>query len=200
MTADVENPAINAARRAEAAVRECLVGRKCFLLEAGAGAGKTYSLVEALEYLIAEKSSALRKNGQKIACITYTNAATKVIRERIHGDDLVFVDTIHAFFWSMIKGYQGYLRSCIAKSESESWTEKLATVAVKDQVVEYDLGYRRIDESVIALGHDDVLDFAAKLLGIKKFQIVLNDRYPFILIDEYQDTNEIGRASCRERV
>lgn len=40
-----------------------------------------------------------------------------------------------------------------------------------------------------------------RLLPLPKFQAILIDRYPFILIDEYQDTNaEIIEASLQVRV
>ena len=55
---------------------------RCFRLEAGAGAGKTYSLIKALKYLIDSQSVELSKKDQKIACITYTNVAKNEIRER----------------------------------------------------------------------------------------------------------------------
>ncbi|VFR57252.1 possible DNA helicase [plant metagenome] len=41
----------------------------------------------------------------------------------------------------------------------------------------------------MSLHHDDVLALTAALLPLQKFQTILADRYPFILIDEYQDTN-----------
>ena len=46
------NPAEEAAKRALEAVYQCIRERKHFRLEAGAGAGKTYSLVKALNYVI----------------------------------------------------------------------------------------------------------------------------------------------------
>lgn len=101
---DVErpSPALLAARAADEQVAQCLRSGASFLLEAGAGAGKTYSLVETLRALIATQSVGLRQRNQHIACITYTNAATAVISGRIDGNHLVFTDTIHAFCWSLI--------------------------------------------------------------------------------------------------
>ncbi len=88
------SPALLAAREADARVSQCLKESRSFLLEAGAGAGKTYSLVETLRYLLATQSDYLRRHNQRIACITYTNAATAVISSRIDGNPLVFTDTI----------------------------------------------------------------------------------------------------------
>src|SRR5579862_8449742 len=107
MTQEQESsPALVAAREADARLIRCLDGGLNFLLEAGAGAGKTYSLIEALRHLIGIESRRLRRNNQRIACITYTNAATAVINSRIDGNPVVFTDTIHAFCWSLIKGFQ----------------------------------------------------------------------------------------------
>lgn len=58
------NPALSAAQEAEALVAQYLQDHRSFLLEAGAGAGKTYSLVEALENLIQHEGLKLRKIGR----------------------------------------------------------------------------------------------------------------------------------------
>lgn len=70
MPSELNNSAILAAREAEAAVARCLSEDNSFLLEAGAGAGKTYSLVEALKSLLSSQSVTLRKKNQRVACIT----------------------------------------------------------------------------------------------------------------------------------
>lgn len=182
------SPALLAARAADEQVAQCLKDGASFLLEAGAGAGKTYSLVETLRTLIATQSDGLRQRNQRIACITYTNAATAVISSRIDGNPLVFTDTIHAFCWSLIKGFQAALRQRLAAIPA--WQERLAGgTALTSQTVEYDLGHRRLTDTLVSLHHDDVLVLTAALLPLQKFQTILADRYPFILIDEYQDTN-----------
>lgn len=182
------SPALLAARAADEQVAQCLRNGTSFLLEAGAGAGKTYSLVESLRGLIAARSDSLRQRNQRIACITYTNAATAVISSRIDGNPLVFTDTIHAFCWSLIKGFQAALRQKLAAIPA--WQERLASgPALTNQLVDYDLGHRQLTDTLVSLHHDDVLALTAGLLPLPKFQTVLADRYPFILIDEYQDTN-----------
>ncbi len=189
MTADTgTNPALIAAREAEAAVSQCLRNGKHFLLEAGAGAGKTYSLIESLRFLIEKEGDRLRRNGQRVACITYTNVATAVINSRIDGNPLIFTGTIHAFCWSLIKGFQPSLRRVVATLPE--WQDRLTGAGgIGNQMVEYDLGHRKITDSVIALHHDDVLALTVNLLPLEKFQVILAAKYPFILIDEYQDTN-----------
>ncbi|GAB3316506.1 UvrD-helicase domain-containing protein [Luteimonas notoginsengisoli] len=191
------SPALIAAREAEAHVAQCLQDHRNFLLEAGAGAGKTYSLVEALKHLIKHEGPKLRRNHQRIACITYTNAATAVINSRIDSDPLVFVDTIHAFCWSLIREFQPALRSLVAAMPE--WKEKLAEVdGIGSRTVEYELGHRRVTTNTVTLHHDDVLGLMVSLLPNAKFQVLLAQQYPFVLIDEYQDTDVAVMTSMSE--
>lgn len=77
-----------------------------FVVKAGAGSGKTYSLVETIANVIKTKKEILKVNNQKILCITYTNAAVDEVKERIGNTSLVRVSTIHDFLWDTIKNYQ----------------------------------------------------------------------------------------------
>jgi DNA helicase-2/ATP-dependent DNA helicase PcrA len=194
IVADPANPAEAAALEAEARVFECLRKMKSFVLEAGAGAGKTYSLVSTLEYLLVDQGKRLRRQNQRIACITYTNAAAAVISGRIDKNPLVFIDTIHAFCWLLIKGFQPMLRGSVGGLHA--WQAKLAAGPTIDgQEVAYDLGYRRISEQLITLHHDDVLALTAILMTSEKFKSIVAGRFPFLLIDEYQDAS-IGIMSA----
>ncbi|SET12750.1 DNA helicase-2 / ATP-dependent DNA helicase PcrA [Nitrosospira multiformis] len=193
------SPALLAARAADERVAECLRDSRSFLLEAGAGAGKTYSLVETLRYLLISQGEKLRCQNQRIACITYTNAATGVINSRIDGNQLVFTDTIHAFCWSLIKGFQSILREKIAVLPA--WQEKLCEEpSIEKQRVEYDLGHRRINGELISLHHDDVLALTAALMPSEKFKSILAGKYPFILVDEYQDTSREIMNAIKENL
>ena len=60
-----------------------------FRVEAGAGAGKTYSLERVVDWLDRETKTQYRKNGQNVACITYTNAAVDVIASRLSKDSYI---------------------------------------------------------------------------------------------------------------
>ena len=77
------SPAVVAAQQAQARLDECLGNSQNFRLEAGAGAGKTYSLVTALKKIIAESGPALMHAGQQVACITYTEVARQEIAKEI---------------------------------------------------------------------------------------------------------------------
>ena len=64
------NPAERAAEETRLAIQSCIDTGKSFLVEAGAGAGKTYSLIQALKYVIAKKGRNLLRSHQRVACIT----------------------------------------------------------------------------------------------------------------------------------
>ena len=79
---------------------------QCFFTFAGAGSGKTRSLIKALEYLRQNRRSEFSLYSRKIAVITYTNAACDTILNRIQYDELFAVSTIHSFIWDLIKHRQ----------------------------------------------------------------------------------------------
>src|SRR3954468_24601234 len=96
-------------------VIECIEAGKSFIVEAGAGSGKTWTLIERLKQILATKSLMLEKANQKIACITYTNVAKDQIIERIENNPLVLVLTIHEFLWFVMKNNQKELKEEILK-------------------------------------------------------------------------------------
>ena len=183
------NPAEIAAQRALEEMYECIRSRQNFRLEAGAGAGKTYSLVKALRLIIDEQGFKLLRNCRQVACITYTNVATNEIISRTDGHPVVHASTIHAFCWSLIKSFQPQLREKV--SNIEAWSGKLEEAGgVGTRRIEYDLGYRLINETHLLIHHDDVLSLTVALMELPKFRQLLSARFPILFIDEYQDTNE----------
>jgi DNA helicase II / ATP-dependent DNA helicase PcrA len=160
-----------------------------FRFEAGAGAGKTYSLIKGLKYLIEKESATLSKNNQKIACITYTNVAVDEINSRIDNNPLVFAGTIHSFCWSLIQGLQKQMRDFLP-TISEKWQSRIDEAGgIHEQTIIYDLGYPKVTSKEIFLHHDDVIKIIANFLEKEKFRVIMFSRFPIILIDEYQDTN-----------
>lgn len=105
------SPAIEAAQKAQERVNHCIDHHQSFRLEAGAGAGKTYSLVQALKRLISERGSDYLRRGQRVACITYTNVAKREISQEIDEHPAVLVETIHAFCWRCMGQFQSALRA-----------------------------------------------------------------------------------------
>lgn len=194
------------AQEAQDRVYENINLKQSFVLEAGAGAGKTYALIETLKYLITNYESEYKRNGKKIACITYTNRAKDNIANKIKFNPIVSVDTIHGFFWSAIQSFQKELKECIIRSEhwQKRWQNKYFILNdalyptewnidnIKDYKVQYSILANRIinpKDKILSIHHDDVIHFASQFIKNKKFQIILKSIYPFILIDEYQDTN-----------
>lgn len=123
MSDAVLNPAQVAAQEAWAQLKACLDQRHSFIFEAGAGAGKTYSLIEALRYLIKRDGTELIRNYQQVACITYTNVATKEIETRTDQHPAIYSSTIHSFCWTLIQGFQPFLRKEIPNIEG--WPVRL---------------------------------------------------------------------------
>lgn len=187
---DELNPAERAARLTLSRLYDCINHGRSFRLEAGAGAGKTYSLVEALRHVIATRGLGLLKRHQQVACITYTNVASDEIRARTDAHPVILSTTIHAFCWSIIKDFQPYLRKYLPTLPR--WPERIEEIGgIGNRRVDYDLGYAsaKLDESYVTLGHSDVIALAVRLIESKKFRTLLGAKFPVLFIDEYQDTN-----------
>ena len=188
--AEQPNPAVVAAERAWAALKDAIDANQSFIFEAGAGAGKTYSLIEAVNHLIDKRAGDYARAGQKIACITYTNVAKDEIISRTYQNPTVAAETIHGFFWPLIRPFQTELREILPTLGK--WEERIAEQGeLGTKPITYDLGYPRISDAEVSLHHDDIPALAAQLFGKVKFQRLFTSRYPVLLIDEYQDTNRL---------
>lgn len=184
-----ETPAEVAAQRAIDEMFDCIRARICFRLEAGAGAGKTYSLVKALHLIIDEQGAQLVRQNRKVACITYTNVATDEVTARTDGHPAVQASTIHSFCWELCKNFQPILREEVLKIPP--LREKIDEFGVvRAQRVDYGLGNRRVTDKEIFLHHDDVLTLMVALLEYPKFRKILTAKFPVLFIDEYQDTDD----------
>ena len=181
-------------------VEACIDERTSFRLEAGAGAGKTYSLVHVLRYLIEKEGSRLRRLNQQVACITFTNAASAEIESRTDGDPAIFSTTTHSFCWNLLKRFQPELRKEL--EHLPRWPERLnETDGIQGREVRYDLGYPSArNESYVSISHGDVLKLMASFLAKPKFRRLVVDHFPVILIDEYQDTNRELADAIREHL
>lgn len=173
------------ADKIDAQIIETLKSGHSFRVEAGAGSGKTYSLNRAIEWIQANKWSDYSRKKQNVVCITYTNAAVDVIAERLAKDSFILPSTIHSFAWNAIKQYQSVLVDAVTTNPDflpdEGDFNKITEVA-------YTLGHRYKENGIQYLYHDDVLKLFCLLLDNTKFCRVFADKYPLILIDEYQDS------------
>lgn len=156
-----------------------------FRVEAGAGSGKTYSLNKVIEWIQDNKWDEYQRKNQNVVCITYTNAAVDVIAERLSRDSFILPSTIHSFAWNAIKQYQGFLLKIIR--ENEKLRPREGDFYQIEQV-QYTLGHRYQEKGVLYLFHDDVITLFSTLLDNAKFRRMFTDRFPLILIDEYQDS------------
>lgn len=179
------NLAKTEADKIDAQIIETLKSGHSFRVEAGAGSGKTYSLNRVIEWIQANKWSDYSRKKQNVVCITYTNAAVDVIAERLAKDSFIIPSTIHSFAWNAIKQYQNFLIDTVTTNE-----EYQADDGDFNQVTEvtYTLGHRYKENGIQYLYHDDVLKLFCALLDNAKFRRVFANKYPLILIDEYQDT------------
>lgn len=162
-----------------------------FLLSGGAGSGKTYSLVQVIKEII-EKNPTV-----KVACMTYTNVAVKEIEERVNHNNLQ-VSTIHDFLWANIKSFQKELKKSLIALMNDSESK---IKSVDDSVVGNDYfdaledgiqykEYLSIKDGIIS--HDEVLILANYMFkAYFKLSDIIKDKFKFILIDEYQDTNPL---------
>ncbi len=188
---------------------------KSFFLFAGAGSGKTRSLVTALQSLVATSGHELRIRGQQVAVVTYTNAACDEIQSRLQNDPLIRVSTIHSFVWELIRGFNNDIRAWLSanlsveireleeaekkgrggkasqerKRSIESKRKRLDALPTIKRFTYSPTGDNRERDS---LNHAEVIAIGAFLLTTRPLmQRLLIDRSPFMLIDESQDTSKL---------
>ncbi|WP_313279027.1 UvrD-helicase domain-containing protein [Timonella senegalensis] len=171
-------------------VIECLDANANFIVEAGAGSGKTRTLVDALVHLLGQRASHFQAHGQQVVAITYTNVAAREIVSRINGDPLVRVSTIHDFLWSVVSPFQAELKAAIiAANEAKPARKKIADLDLQDTAIEYWQYSSKWQEGKVH--HDDVVSLSAWLFqNYPKLARLVVDRFPIVFVDEYQDTHE----------
>ena len=170
-----------------------------FILEGGAGSGKTYSLISIIEKISMEEPK------KSIVCITYTNNAVAEIRARIINDNLR-VSTIHDFIWHVIENFQKEIKECLVElinddaqilfvAPKEVLGEELISLDYFDGVrVEYTEWYSMsiTEQNKVQISHDHVLIVAEKMFSkYKKLSDILKDTANYIFVDEYQDTSSL---------
>ncbi len=187
---------------------------KPLLVVAGAGSGKTKTLAHKVEFLLEE----LGLREESILCITFTNKASKEIKDRVlkvTGKELPWTGTFHSIAYRILKE-AGKNFSVADESDTKSiLTEILKTYGLSKE--EYDKVRRAISRVKEDLGElksevlkeifqayqnklreNGLLDFGDLLFELytllkeeDKFRERLRKRFRFILVDEYQDTNTV---------
>ncbi len=204
---------------ADIELRRCLTNprKRSFTMVAGAGSGKTTSLVKALATIVSLHGGTLRNLRQKVACITYTEIAAQEIWADVGSNPLVHVSTIHSFLWAITRTFQRDIRDWVQRRIGERIAELLAEAADFGSRVQQrtrDVNARkiqRLEESrapALAadnfsygtgsnyangiLGHDDIIRIATDFLRERPlFRTLLAQQYPFIFVDEGQDTQAV---------
>lgn len=199
-------------------LEKCILAtpRKSFFLFAGAGSGKTYSLVLLLKKIRDKIGQDLMLRGKNVAVITYTNAATDEIINRLDYSPVFHISTIHSFVWDVIKYYQNdikqlycqYLRDDIRiigeklDSARNKTTKTYRTNFEKMNYLKDRLERAETIEKFVynpngsnpeynALNHADVIKISAQMImNSLMLQRIIAQRYTIFLIDESQDTKK----------
>ncbi|MBM2715693.1 ATP-dependent helicase [Mesorhizobium caraganae] len=187
---------------------------KSFFLFAGAGSGKTRTLVNALQHIRENFREKLRLRGRQVAVITYTNAACDEIIRRTEYDALLVVRTIHSFAWQQIQGLNSdirvWLRDALQRQIRElqegetkgrpgtkASISRLAQIESKghrldrlDQIKTFTYNPNGDNRERNALNHSEVIKIFSSFLHTKPLmQRLLVEKFPFLFIDESQDTH-----------
>lgn len=190
---------------------------RSFFLFAGAGSGKTRSLVNALNYINNKYRDLFLSQGKYVGVITYTNAACDEIIHRTHDNPIFHISTIHGFCWSIIQGFNEDIRAFIKdnliikiqglnakitgvrdtntskyKKNVHSLEKAKKRLAELDSI--YEFTYNPNSNSQFgkdSLSHTEVISLTTHFLQNKPiFQSIFVQKYPFLLIDESQDTHK----------
>ncbi|MBO1926631.1 ATP-dependent helicase [Thiomicrorhabdus sp. 6S2-11] len=186
---------------------------KSFITFAGAGSGKTYSLKKALDFLKEKYADSFSRHGKQVAVITFTNNAADEIMNRIEQNPVFMVSTIHSFCWAAIAGFnedirKWYLEVIPTELSELKYMEKRgragkASEARKRRIIRLNEKMEWLNEprsfiydpngvntSQNSLSHADVLKIFSSFLTKKPMmEEVIVNKFPFIFIDESQDTN-----------
>ncbi|WP_209332831.1 UvrD-helicase domain-containing protein [Lunatimonas salinarum] len=189
---------------------------KSFFLFAGAGSGKTKTLVNVLKKFKKDYGSDLKLKNKRIAIITYTNAAADEISHRLEYSSIFNISTIHSFCWELIKNFTFDIKAWIAQNlnseileleEQQSRSRDLNNKTSISRAQKIESKKKRLEALEIiqkfiynpngdnitkdSLNHSEVIAIAADFIKSKElFKQILINRFPIVLIDESQDTKK----------
>ncbi|WP_312869923.1 UvrD-helicase domain-containing protein [Jiella pacifica] len=202
--------------QADIDLRQCLESQPptSFNMVAGAGSGKTTSLIKGLASILAIHGKRLRLRRQRVACITYTEIAAGEIWADVGSNPLVHVSTIHSFLWSLARGFQQDIAAWVANRIDERLRELQHDAAnfgprvqqkTRDKNAREITRYQQQREAITQvrsftygtgsdyakgiLGHDDIIKMASQLMIQRRlFRTLVAQQFPFVFVDESQDT------------
>ena len=176
-----------------------------YKINAPAGSGKTYFISKTVNDILNNEPFV------KILCITYTNRASEVMKDRIISPN-VEISTIHSFLNDFLKPF--FSNDKIINFYFEIYKEEIKTTLdnggnlvewykerfsvdgdVSEEIIKSNLKiyYNERQSSFVldgGLSHDDLLYFSFKLIErFPKIGFKLREMYNYIFIDEVQDTS-----------
>ncbi|MGO3184162.1 MAG: UvrD-helicase domain-containing protein [Aequorivita sp.] len=199
-------------------ISECLNPKspKSFFLFAGAGSGKTRSLVAALTDFKTNHGNKFILNNQKIAIITYTNAAADEIKQRLMFDQIFYVSTIHSYAWELIQLFTSDIKSYVQTKliedikdlelaqlksrnlQNKTSIDRARKIKTKTKRLENLINVTRFTYNPNgdnfkkdSLNHSEVIGITADFIANEiLMQDIVAARFPIILVDESQDTKK----------
>ena len=158
-------------------IKECLTQRHDFVLQGGAGSGKTETLKEVLAYISKTQPNATA------ACITLTNKAADEIKIRVGNS--YHISTIHSFLHSLIDVFRSDVRSVLP---SVFLLDPLVCPGVEEAAISYDI-YKKRYRKFATLQYRFNKAKAEKVTGKKEFDKE-SSRHIAMLNDEIVKLNE----------
>jgi len=191
------------------------------LVLAGAGTGKTTTLINRIVYLMNEHMV----SGHNILCLTFTNKAAREMRERlakhvpVNELQKIWLGTFHAICLRMLSetGYRLDYDEHIGVYDADESLDLLIQVN-KEHGEPYKEGYlkklnAKFSEEKPDLSEDELLIFRDYLFRLRKFNCVdytrmmtevirlfrehpdiqelFHKKFQYVFIDEFQDTSEV---------
>ena len=210
---------------------QCIEHKESFVLNAGAGSGKTFTLIQTIDHIANLK---IQKQ-QKILCVTFTNVAKDEILSRLKNFnyDKIIISTLHDFVWDYIKQFQKELQKQVKRLADRKIAKLRDEIAEAQRKIDnprhntniekqngiIDINSKRItkycdvDYDTLeikydiysayyrgVISHDDVLEIMSEFLDVEFFAKMFLNSFPYILIDEYQDTNYSILSKILERI
>ncbi len=186
--------------------KQVCIDERNILLKACPGSGKTRTLTYKLAYLVQKYISSKKLS----IAITYTNRAANEIRERLEKleipEDKVWVGTIHQFCLEFVirpytmyherlrKGYH-IIDEYVTKQYIEEIIEELGIDIGYNKPFDYPEILEKYQKKLLdekEIDFNDILSISFDLVNDKKFIAEnISGIIRAILVDEYQDTNEL---------
>ena len=174
--------------------------KKCVQLIAGAGSGKTTTLIEAIKAYVHNQS-----NAENVCFITFTKKAAHEMKERLSKQNISagFIGTIHSFAYQLIRK-DGKEKLNIIQDSNEIYKklveekfQELKYIPMEflfhrgqtqnERVRELKNNYEKYKEEKNLYDFDDLITKSIRLLHDKSIE----NPYPVVLVDEFQDTSPL---------